>query len=281
MAVIKAELVKILRDRTSVSMMECKKALQQTDGDIEAAIDLLRKSGEAKAVKKQDRLAAEGIVVVDLSADKQLAAMVEVNSETDFVAKNSKLLEFAKEIAQVVLNTKITDVQQLNEQQLASGDTIEQNRLTLVTQLGENIKLNRINLVTAQAGQALGCYVHGSPAKIASVVCLENGSSELAKDIAMHAAAMRPEYVSTTDIPEERYKKEQEISMEQTKQANSDKPENILQKIVAGRVNKFFKEITLVEQNFIKDDSVTIKQLLANNKAKIISVDRLEIGKDI
>ena len=281
MSTIKAELVKALRDRTSVSMMECKRALQETNGDIDAAIDLLRKSGEATAVKKQARVAAEGLVVI--SQDKSLthAAVLEVNCETDFVAKNNKLLEFATEVANLILVTKILDINTLSNQKFANGHTVEESRLTLVTQLGENIVLRRAEILVASGEQVLGVYKHGTPPKIASIICLQGGDVNLARDIAMHAAAMRPEYLSQKDIPEDRYKKEQEIFMEQTRLNNSDKPEDILQKIVAGRINKFFKEITLVDQIFVKDPELTIDKLLAKHKAKIIKMSRFEVGEGI
>lgn len=281
MSTIKAELVKALRDRTSVSMMECKRALQETNGDIDAAIDLLRKSGEATAVKKQARVAAEGLVVV--SQDKSLthAAVLEVNCETDFVAKNHKLLEFATEVANLILVTKILDISTLSNQKFANGHTIEESRLTLVTQLGENIVLRRAEMLVASGDQVLGVYKHGVPPKIASIICLQGGDVNLARDIAMHVAAMRPEYLSQKDIPQDRYKKEQEIFMEQTRLNNSDKPEDILQKIVAGRINKFFKEITLLDQIFVKDPELTIDKLLSKNKAKIIKMSRFEVGEGI
>lgn len=281
MSTIKAELVKALRDRTSVSMMECKRALQETNGDIDAAIDLLRKSGEATAVKKQARVAAEGLVVI--SQDKSLthAAVLEVNCETDFVAKNNKLLEFATEVASLILVTKILDINTLSNQKFANGHTVEESRLTLVTQLGENIVLRRAEILVASGEQVLGVYKHGTPPKIASIICLQGGDVNLARDIAMHAAAMRPEYLSQKDIPQDRYKKEQEIFMEQTRLNNSDKPEDILQKIVAGRINKFFKEITLVDQIFVKDPELTIDKLLAKHKAKIIKMSRFEVGEGI
>lgn len=279
--VIKAELVKTLRDKTSVSMMECKRALQETNGDIDAAIDLLRKSGEATAVKKQARVAAEGLVVVSHDAASTQLAVLEVNCETDFVAKNSKLLDFANEVAGVILATKTIDMDKLAQHKLKDNQTIEQARLTLVTQLGENIVLRRTELCVTTSGQVLGFYMHGVPAKIASVICLQGGDVSLARDIAMHAAAMRPEYVTQADVPQDRYKKEEEIFMEQTKMNNSDKPDNILQKIVAGRISKFFKEITLVDQIFVKDPDLTIEKLLAKHNAKIIKMSRLEVGASL
>lgn len=281
MSVIKAELVKTLRDKTSVSMMECKRALQETNGDIDAAIDLLRKSGEATAVKKQGRVAAEGLVVISHNQTGNEVAVLEVNCETDFVAKNNKLLDFATQVAHTALTTKIIDIDKLGQQQLASGQTVEQFRLALVAQLGENIVLRRSEICVAASGQVLGFYVHGVPAKIASVICLQGGDVNLARDIAMHAAAMRPEYVTQADVPKDRYKKEEEIFMEQTKINNSDKPDNILQKIVAGRISKFFKEITLVEQVFVKDPDLTIDKLLAKHNAKIIKMSRLEVGASL
>lgn len=277
--IIKAELVKVLREKTNVSMMECKRALEKTNGDIDEAIDLLRKSGEATAIKKQSRVASEGIVVIahDLSGSR--AAIIEVNCETDFVAKNNKLLEFAEQVAQVSLDKQIVDLNTICLQKLSDEYTVEQSRLNLIAQLGENIILRRTDLVNASVGQHLGIYRHGSPVKIACIVCLQGGDVNLAKDIAMHVAAMRPEYIEKTEIPKERYQKEIEISTEQTRKVNADKSEDILQRIIIGRVSKFFKEITLLDQAYIKDQDITIQQLLSKNKAKIIKISRFEIGK--
>ncbi|MGD0465528.1 MAG: translation elongation factor Ts [Gammaproteobacteria bacterium] len=283
--VINAGLVKTLRDKTNVSMMECKHALQKTNGNIEEAIDLLRKSGIAAAVKKQSRVAAEGLVVLSSNKDKTQVAILEINCETDFVAKNSKLLDFANKVVNLILATKIFELDNLIQQKLNNQETVEEARLTLVSQLGENIVLRRIDLCTAEQGQVLGSYVHGGgvglPAKIVSVICLEGGNADLARDIAMHAAAMRPEYITIVDVPAARLKKEEEIFMEQTKLNNSDKPEDILKKIVAGRVAKFFKEITLLDQVFVKDSEITIAKLLAKNNAKVIKMLRLEVGEGI
>ena len=277
--IIKAELVKILRDKTNVSMMECKRALEKTNGDIEEAIDLLRKSGEATAIKKQSRVAAEGLVVVAQLPNTNQASIVEVNCETDFVAKNNNLLNFANQIAQAVLTNQVVEIDNLSLHKLSDGYTIDQVRLNLISQLGENIILRRVDLVQASTGEYLGVYRHGSPVKIACIVCLQGGDANLAKDVAMHVAAMRPEYIDQKDIPKERYEKELEIFTEQTHQANNDKPEDILQKIIVGRVNKFFKEITLLDQIYIKDQDLTIKQLLSKHKAKIVKVSRFEIGR--
>lgn len=281
MSVIKAELVKTLRDKTSVSMMECKRALQATNGDLDAAVDLLRKSGEASAVKKQNRVAAEGLVVISQDNSNDKIALLEINCETDFVAKNNKLLEFATQIASIILKTTGSDLDKLSEQKLVDGQTVEQARLALVAQLGENLVIRKAEICIAAHGQVLGFYLHGAPAKIASVICLQGGDVNLARDIAMHAAAMRPEYLSQADIPEERFKKEEEIFMEQTRINNSDKPENILLKIAAGRVNKFFKEITLLDQVFIRDSDITIEKLLAKHNAKIVKMYRVEVGEGI
>lgn len=282
---ISAELVKSLRDKTSVSMMECKKALQKTNGNLEEAIDFLRKSGMAAAIKKQARVAAEGLVVMSSNADKTQVAILEINCETDFVAKNNKLLEFAQKIVNLMLAVKNADLNFLGQQQLSSGETIEEARLNLVAQLGENIVLRRADFYISQAGQVLGTYVHGGapglPPKIVSVVCLNGGNTELARDIAMHVAAMRPEYITTADVPVDRLKKEEAIFMEQTKLNNSDKPEDILKKIVAGRVSKFFKEITLLDQIFVKDSEVTIAKLLDRHNAKIVKMLRFEVGEGV
>jgi len=282
---ISAELVKSLRDKTSVSMMECKRALQKTNGNLEEAIDLLRKSGIAAAVKKQARVAAEGLVAISSNLDKTEIAILEINCETDFVAKNNKLLAFAQEIVNLILSVKNADLNILGQQKLSSGETVEEARLNLVAQLGENIVLRRADFCVSQSGQALGSYVHGGapglPPKIVSIICLNGGNTELARDIAMHVAAMRPEYITTADVPSDRLKKEEAIFMEQTKLNNADKPEDILKKIVAGRVAKFFKEITLLDQVFVKDSEVTIAKLLDRHSAKITKMLRFEVGEGI
>ena len=280
--VINAGLVKTLRDKTNVSMMECKHALQKTNGNIEEAIDLLRKSGIAAAVKKQSRVAAEGLVVVSVNPNKTEAALIEINCETDFVAKNDKLLAFAKKIVDLILVIKNPELNQLMQQKISDQETVEDQRLTLIAQLGENIVLRRSELCSINQNQVLGVYTHGgTPAKIISVISLEGGNEELARDIAMHVAAMRPEYIVQTDVPAEKFKKEEAIFMEQTKLNNSDKPEDILKKITAGRVTKFFKEITLLEQLFVKDQEITIAKLLAKHNAKVIKMLRFEVGEGI
>lgn len=282
MSIIKAELVKTLREKTSVSMMECKRALEQTNGDVDAAIDLLRKSGEATAIKKQSRVAKEGLVVISHDIKHNKVAILEINCETDFVAKNSKLLEFSNSLTALMLKNNIINLEQLNNQSLNDKETVEEARLNLVTQLGENIVIRRGEVCVALHNQILGSYVHGSPpAKIASVISLEGGDINLARDIAMHTTAMRPEYLSSKDIPQDRYNKEQEIFLEQSRLNNSDKPEDILQKIVAGRINKFFKEITLLDQTFVKDPDMTIEKLLTKHHAKIVKMIRMEVGEGI
>lgn len=283
--IINAELVKTLRNKTNVSMMECKRALEKTNGNIEEAIDLLRKSGVAAAVKKQSRIAADGLVVVSSSVDKMQIAILEINCETDFVAKNSKLLDFATKVVNLILLTKTVELDKLTHQKLNDQETVEEARLNLVAQLGENIVLRKIDLIIAEKGQYLGVYVHSSgvglPPKVASIICLEGGTVELAKDIAMHVAAMRPEYISMQDVPAVDLKKEENIFMEQTKLNNNDKPEDIIKKIVAGKVAKFFKDITLLDQAFVKEPDSTIKQLLTKNNAKVIKMLRMAVAEGI
>lgn len=282
MSVIKAELVKKLRDITNVGMMECKRALEKTNGDIEAAIDLLRKSGEASAMRKQSRIAKEGVVIINQDPIVNKVVMLEVNCETDFVAKNITLFKFANDVAHCILNNNVQDLQHLNNQYLNQRETVEQARLNLVAQLGENIVIRRYEVYFAEPEQIIGAYVHGSaPAKIASVICLEGGDISLAKDIAMHVAAMRPEYITFSDIPIDRYNKEKEIFTEQVKLNNKGKPEDIVQKIIEGKVNKVFKELTLLNQVFVKNSDITIEKLLATQKAKILKMIRMEVGESI
>lgn len=280
--VISAASVKLLRDKTGVGMMECKRALEKANGNIDEAVDLLRKSGEAIAIKKQSRSAKEGLVVVQEDISHKKLAILEVNCETDFVAKNYKLLDFVNSVAKLMLKNNIDNLEKLNNQYLNANENIEQARLNLIAQLGENIVIRRCEICCAENDQILGFYVHGSdPTKIASVICLKGGDVSLARDIAMHVAAMRPEYLTSKDIPKDRYNKEQSIITEQTKLSNTNKPEDILQKIVIGKLNKLFKEITLLDQTFIKDSEITIEKLLAKYNASIIKMIRMEVGEGI
>ncbi len=270
---ITASMVKELRERTGVGMMECKKALVETGGDMEAAAELLRKSGQAKADKKSGRVAAEGRVAIAAAGNK--AAVVEINSETDFSAKHDDLVAFATAAAEAALASGATDVATFAGQELADGKTVEATRLELVNTIGENITVRRI--AQLESSGALGHYTHG--AKIGAVVALDGGDGALARDIAMHVAATNPTCVDEAGVPAETLENERRILTEQAQ--DSGKPAEIIEKMVNGRVAKFLKEITLVGQPFVKDPDVTVGKLLKGASASVTSFVRFEVGEGI
>lgn len=275
---ITASMVKELRERTGAGMMDCKKALQEADGEIEAAIEAMRKSGVAKAAKKAGRIAAEGIIAIKQNDDNTEAVLLEVNSETDFVAKDENFLAFVDLVINATLANKPADIEALNELSVA-GDTeqsVENARLQLVSKVGENISLRRIERIKAEGGN-MGAYLHGS--RIGVLVDLEGGSTDLAKDVAMHIAASRPICIAETDVPEEILNKEREIFVAQAEE--SGKPAEIIEKMVAGRIKKYFKEVTLLGQPFVKDPDQSIEGLLKDNKATIKRFVRFEVGEGI
>jgi len=270
---ITASMVKELRERTGAGMMECKKALVETDGDLDAAAEFLRKSGQAKADKKASRVAADGRVVI--AQDGGNVVIVEVNSETDFVAKDENFVSFAEAVAAAALASGATDVDTLAGVKLADGRSVEEARTELIAKVGENIGVRRFESVSS--GGVIAGYTHG--ARIASVVALEGGDEGLARDIAMHVAAMNPQYVAESDVPADMLEREHRIETE--KAQGSGKPPEIIEKMVTGRVNKFLKEITLLGQPFVKDDSVTVGKLLDGAGAKITACVRMEVGEGI
>ena len=270
---ISASMVKELRERTGAGMMECKKALVQTDGDVDGAVEHLRKSGQAKADKKAGRVAAEGLVVVKANGSK--AVVVEVNSETDFVAKDENFLAFVDAVADAALASGQADVEAFASDALADGRSVDGARTELVTKVGENISVRRIAQISNDG--PLAHYTHG--ARIAAVVALEGGDTELARDIAMHVAATNPSCIDESGVPAETLENERRILTEQAQE--SGKPEEIIEKMVNGRVAKFLKEITLVGQPFVKDPDVTVGKLLDNAGAKIVSFTRFEVGEGI
>ncbi len=271
---ITAALVKELRERTGAGMMECKKALVETDGDIETAIDNMRKSGQAKAAKKAGRIAAEGIIVAKTSDDGKEGIILEVNSETDFVSRDENFLAFANEVSDLALANKVTDIESLMALTTASGTTVADARETLVAKIGENIQLRRIEYV---AGDLISTYIHGG--RIGVVVSLEGGNDELARDIAMHVAASAPEVISPDDVPAELLEKEKEIFTAQARE--SGKPDNIIEKMIEGRMKKYVGEVSLEGQPFIKDPSMKIEKLLKDNEAKVVKFYRFEVGEGI
>ncbi|MGD2118373.1 MAG: translation elongation factor Ts [Chromatiales bacterium] len=274
---ITASLVKELRERTGAGMMECKKALTETDGDIEAAIELMRKSGAAKAEKKAGRTAAEGLIVIKHSDDRKTAVMVEVNCETDFVAKDDNFSTFADAVAERALNTDVADVDALLAQPLHEGEdtTIEQARQALVSKIGENMNVRRFIRMSAKG--SIASYRHG--VKIGVMVDLEGDDEELGRDIAMHIAATSPMCVSEDQVPQEAMDKEREIFVAQAKE--SGKPDDIIEKMVTGRMKKYLAEITLVGQAFVKDPDQTVGKLLKSANASVNAFSRFEVGEGI
>jgi elongation factor Ts len=272
---ITAALVKELRERTGAGMMECKKMLVETDGDIELAIEELRKRGAAQADKKAGRIAAEGTIVTLVEGNVGVA--VEVNSETDFAAKNDAFMAFANQVAKSVLANKPADMEALSSSSIEAGKTVEQARQTLIQEIGENISVRRFELVEAGDGEIVGAYQHGN--KISVLVQLVNGSDDLAKDIAMHVAASKPVCISEDQVPSDLLAKEREIFTAQA--ADSGKPPEIMEKIVDGRVRKYLAEVTLVGQPFVKDPDQTVGKLLKAAGAQVKQFVRYEVGEGI
>ncbi len=274
MAEITAGQVKELRERTGSGMMECKKALQQVGGDIEAAVELMRKAGQAKADKKAGRIAAEGLIVIRQTVGA--AAMVEINCETDFVTKNDDFRAFADAVADTALNGDPADLAALLALNMANGQSVEQNRRECIAKIGENMNVRRFARLASDQG-VIGCYLHGT--RIGVLVELAGGDADLAKDIAMHIAASRPLCVSAEDVPADLVAKERDIFAAQA--ATSGKPANIIDKMVEGRLRKYFEEITLLGQPFVKDPEQSVDQLLKAHKAKAIGFARFELGEGI
>jgi len=270
---ISASMVKELRERTGAGMMECKKALVETDGDLDAAAEVLRKSGQAKADKKSSRVAADGRVVIAQDGNK--AVIVEINSETDFVAKDENFVAFTDAVAAAALTSGTTDVEAFSSENLADGRSVEEARTELIAKIGENIGVRRIETVASDG--VLASYSHG--ARIGTVVALNGGDESLARDVAMHVAAMNPLYVDETQVPAETLEREHRIETE--KAQDSGKPPEIIEKMVTGRINKFLKEITLLGQPFVKDDSMTVGKLLAGADASVAACVRFEVGEGI
>lgn len=263
--------IKELRERTGLGLLECKKALATADGDIEKAIEDLRKASGMKAAKKAGRTAADGVVTTRLAEDGSYGVVVEVNSETDFVARDAGFLAFVDKVAEAAFASRQTDVAALLEGEL------ESDRQALVQKIGENIGVRRVEIVTADAG-VVGAYVHSNN-RIAVLVELKGGDQDLAKDVAMHVAAVNPRVVSPADMPEEVIAKEKEIFTAQAQE--SGKPAEIIEKMIGGRVKKFLAENSLVEQAFVKDPDVTVGKLVAAAGAEVVSFARFEVGEGI
>ena len=270
---ISASMVKELRERTGAGMMECKKALQESNGNIDSAIELLRTSGQAKAEKKAKRIAAEGkIIIKNNLAD---AVIVEINSETDFAANDSNFTDFADSIADALLESEISDINSLNDLKLSDGISVEEARTNLISKIGENISIRRFDKI--HKAISIGQYSHGS--RIGVIVSLDKSDPDLAKDIAMHIAASNPVCLDQGDVPEDLVNREKRIFLEQA--SSSGKSPEIIEKMVTGRMKKFFKEITLLGQSFIKDPDISIKDLLDKSEAKVQSFVRYEVGEGI
>jgi len=277
---ITADAVKQLRERTGAGMMECKKALVEANGDLDTAAENMRKSGLAKADKKASRVAAEGVVVIEKSADGKTGVLVEVNSETDFVARGDEFRGFAVEVAKAALAARAGNIEAVNGLKLASGETVDEKRRALIAKIGENLTVRRVVLVTAPT--IVGAYVHTDNKK-AALVAVEGGDADLARDLAMQVVAASPRYLTPGDAPADMVAKEREIETEKakTEEANAKKPPDILAKIVEGRLRKSINEFALTGQVFVKDSDLTIDKLLQKNKASIKAFERYEVGAGI
>tara|TARA_R110002096_G_scaffold179809_7_gene356898 strand:- start:2353 stop:3255 length:903 start_codon:yes stop_codon:yes gene_type:complete len=272
---VTAAMVKEVRERSGAAMMECKKALVETDGDVEAALDHLRKSGAAKAAKKAGRIAAEGAIIA--LVDGSNGVIVEVNSETDFVANDDNFKAFASGVAETILAERPADVDALSNLKLSgASDTVEEARTQLVAKIGENISVRRFAVIEAAGGE-LAAYLHGN--RIGVLAEVAGGDENLAKDIAMHIAASNPLCVAETDVPAELIEKEKEIQTAQAEQ--SGKPADIIEKMVSGRIRKFIAEVTLTGQPFVKDPDTTVGKLLKGRNAKVNGFMRYEVGAGI
>jgi len=272
---VTAAMVKELRERSGAAMMDCKKALVETDGDIDAAFDHMRKSGAAKAAKKAGRIAADGAIVVQVAGDR--AAIVEINSETDFVAKHENFVLFSNNVAATILDCEPANVDALASVKLVNGaDTVEGSRQQLVAKVGENISIRRFEIVKADGGE-LVAYLHGN--RIGVLINVQGGDTPLAKDIAMHIAASNPTCIAERDVPAELIEKEKEVQIAHAEQ--SGKPPEIAQKMVAGRIKKFVGEITLTGQPFVKDPDKSVGKLLQEHSASVNSFIRYEVGAGI
>lgn len=276
MSAVSAAQVKELRERTGAGMMECKKALEEVNGDIQAAIEALRVKGKAKAEKRSSKVAAEGVVRIQLSDDTKQALMIEVNSETDFVGRDENFLNFVNTVALAALAAKIKNIDDLNNLQLSSyGMTVEEARQALVSKVGENISIRR--LVFVDNANAVGTYLHGH--RIGVLVELDSENTEVAKDVAMHVAASKPLVVSPENVPADIVAKEKEIYLAQA--LGSGKSQDIIEKMAQGRLKKFLDEVSLMGQPFVKDPNMTVADLLNKNRVKVVAFTRFEVGEGI
>ncbi|HCX9476631.1 TPA: elongation factor Ts [Staphylococcus aureus] len=275
MATISAKLVKELREKTGAGMMDCKKALTETDGDIDKAIDYLREKGIAKAAKKADRIAAEGLVHVETKGND--AVIVEINSETDFVARNEGFQELVKEIANQVLDTKAETVEALMETTLPNGKSVDERIKEAISTIGEKLSVRRFAIRTKTDNDAFGAYLHMG-GRIGVLTVVEGSTDEeAARDVAMHIAAINPKYVSSEQVSEEEINHEREVLKQQA--LNEGKPENIVEKMVEGRLRKYLQEICAVDQDFVKNPDVTVEAFLKTKVGKLVDFVRYEVGE--
>ena len=272
---ISASLVKELREKSGAGMLDCKKALEANDGNIEASIDWLREKGISKAAKKADRIAAEGLAAVLIEGNK--AVVVEVNSETDFVAKNEEFKGLVNTILKTIINSDAKTVEEALQLPTEEG-TLNDVIVSKTATIGEKLSLRRFKKVEKKDSESFGEYIHMG-GKIAVLTVVDNASSEVAKDVSMHAAAMRPKYVKRSDVPTEEIEKERVVLKEQA--VNEGKPAEIAEKMVEGRINKYYKEICLEEQPFVKDSDINVKTYVANNGGTITEMIRIEVGEGI
>ena len=275
MATVTAAMVKELRDATGAGMMDCKKALVAADGNMQAAIDAMRKSGAAKAAKKAGRTAAEGIIAVASNANK--IALVEVNSETDFCAKNAEFVTYAQKVADLALASSISDVEALKAAQL-DGQTVADALTALVAKIGENLQLRRVALVEAKEGETLGLYVHSNK-RIGVAAVIKGGDESVAKDVAMHICASKPDFVKPEDVSAEVVEHERQVQIEIA--MKSGKPQAIAEKMVEGRMKKFTGEVSLTGQPFVKNPEISVGQMLKEHNADAVSFIRFEVGEGI
>jgi elongation factor Ts len=273
---ITAALVKELRERTGAGMMDCKTALSETNGDMEAAIDLMRAAGGAKAAKKSGRVAAEGLVKVNISADKKTATILEINSETDFVTKGADFIDFVDTLGALALKTQPADIEEFLTQTLDNGDSLEKSRENIVAKVGENVSIRRVRTLNIDNG-VIGAYKHGE--RIAVLSVLSGDDETLAKDVAMHIAASRPECITEDQLDSALLEREKAIFVEQARE--SGKPDNIIEKMIGGRMKKFINEVTLYGQSFVKNPDTTVGALVKASGAEVVSFVRFEVGEGI
>ena len=271
---VTASMVKELRETSGAGMMDCKKALSETNGDMDAALDYLREKGVSKATKKESRIAAEGLANIYIEGNK--AVILEVNSETDFVSKNEEFRSMIDEIGEALLTSEAKSIEEANEIKTASGVSIKDLIVAKIAKIGEKLSFRRFTIVNKEDNETFGSYIHMG-GKIASLVVISGDNEEAAKDVAMQQAAMRPTYTFISDVPADVLEKERSVQKELA--MNEGKPADIAEKMVEGRINKFYKEVCLNEQVFVKDNGLTIKSYLKNNNSELKLAIRYEVGE--